>query len=85
MPGLLALPVDVKVSEVSEIYMLLKSVLREAAMMKVWCVLRRGTQEMERGPVTSTRSLSDCIQRTTVLPYRPCKDDQDHPGRDADV
>lgn len=43
MPGLLALRVDLKASEVAEIYTLLKSVLREAAMMKVCCVIHRGT------------------------------------------
>jgi hypothetical protein len=52
---------------VAEIYTLLKSVLREAAMMKVCCVIHRGTWESKRGPVTNSRSLSNCIQRTPVL------------------
>lgn len=80
MPGLLALCVEVKVNEVSEIYMLLKSVLREA-MTKVWCaILHRGTQESERGPVishhpTASRGPLSC----------PSEDDQDHSGCDSSV
>jgi hypothetical protein len=37
-------------------------------MTNFWCVLRRGTLLMARGPVTTSKPLPNCFRKTTLLP-----------------
>ena len=68
---LLLLEVSVRYSG---IFTPLISILVEVAMTNFWCILRRGTQLRDRGPVTSSKPLPSCFRKTTLLPlWRPVR------------